>query len=44
MVNAKPARRLYCLEGLQMRLKPPRRDEPHRGDGPEQGLGDGVDL
>jgi putative transposase len=25
MVNAKRVRRLYCLEGLQMRLKPPRR-------------------
>jgi putative transposase len=25
MINAKRVRRLYCLEGLQMRLKPPRR-------------------
>jgi putative transposase len=32
MVNAKPVRRLYSFEGLQMRLKPPHRVMAQRRD------------
>ena len=48
-VNVKRVRRLYNLEGLQMRLKPPPVMAKLRGDrsdttGPNQVVGDGLDA
>jgi putative transposase len=50
-VNVKRVHRLYRLEGLQMRHKPPRRrvtarlrDDRSNATGPQPGLGDGLDV
>ena len=48
-VNVKRVRLLYCLEGLQMRHKPPRRRvtaklRNEQRDRAQPGLGDGLDV
>ena len=50
-VNVKRVRRLYRLEGLQMRLKPPPRrvmaklrDDRSNATGPESDVGNGLDA